>query len=181
VTKPSMSHDELHSQAYRYALAWGQQQSGQLQTLELLPCTSQLFRAEDRAWVAHPSLASGIEVEPFLVARREGQFRAQMLGDFVLSIASHLEALWCERGHADATIICDWHPPLDDFLLPELAGARERDDAWCIEFAFQSAADEAQLSTAFSVVWFHYEEAVEVCVIHTQTIPFSTETVQEGE
>ena len=48
MTKPSLSHDALQEQATHYAQTWSQH-LGQIHMLELLPCSSQLFRAGDYA------------------------------------------------------------------------------------------------------------------------------------
>lgn len=179
MTNPSPSHDALQEQATHYALTWARKQFGQIHTLELLPCCSPLFLAGDCAWIAQPTLASGDEAEPFLVAWRQGQFAALLLYDFVLSIAGHLEAAWRERGCLEATMLCDWHPPMEDVLLPELAQPSERDDAWAIEIATTLDA-ESPITSVYSLVWLHYaDQTCEIRVIHTQTQPFVSPTEQE--
>lgn len=178
---PSPSHDALQEQATHYAQAWARQQLGQIHMLELLPCSSQLFLPGDYAWIVQPALESGDETEPFLVAWRQGQFAALLIYDFVLSIAGHLEAAWRERGYPEAVMICDWHPPMEDVVLPELAQASERDDAWAIEIATSlDSAAESPITSVYSLVWLHYaDQASEIRVIHTQTQPFVSTIEQE--
>ncbi|MGB8346578.1 MAG: hypothetical protein WCD86_16955 [Ktedonobacteraceae bacterium] len=172
-------HDAFQEQAVQYARTFAQQ-LGQIQTLEMVPCTSQLFLSGDSAWMVQATLASGDETVPFLMAWRQNQFAATMINDFVLSIAGHLESAWQERGYPEAEMTCDWHPPLEDVTIPELAQASERDDVWVIEIATSlgDAADVA-VPTVYSLIWLRYaDQACEIRVIHTQTQPFSV-TEQE--